>query len=63
VSITGHDLKNIFKMGRVSSTLLLGLIEDILDLAKFDAGTFSLTNAKFGVHELVQEIDYIFGNQ
>jgi signal transduction histidine kinase len=58
-----QDFDKFIKMGRVSAKLLLGLIEDILDLAKFDAGTFKLNNKSFKVHQLVEEIDYIFANQ
>lgn len=50
-------------IGKVSSTLLLNLIEDILDLAKFDANKFELNIGEFNLGEMLEEINYIFGFQ
>ena len=44
----------------ISSKLLLSLTEDILDMAKMEAGIFSLNEAVFMVGSLVTEIKYIF---
>ena len=52
-----------FRIGMVSSTILLSLVEDILDLAKLEVGTFSLNEEPFLVRKLLEEIDFIFGFQ
>ena len=41
----------------------MSLIEDILDLAKLEAGTFSLNEESFKIGKLIEDIDYIFGFQ
>ncbi|CAI2382787.1 unnamed protein product [Moneuplotes crassus] len=51
------------KIASISSTTLLSLVEDILDLAKIKSGTFSLNINSFRLRELMNEIDYIFGFQ
>ena len=49
-----------FKICKISTTSLLSLVEDILDLAKIEAGTFKLNKQPFDVHTLIEEIKYIF---
>jgi signal transduction histidine kinase len=39
--------KKFIKIGKISSKLLLNLTEDILDLAKIEAGKFSLNEEQF----------------
>ena len=56
-------LDKMIKIGNISSKLLLNLVEDILDLAKFNAGKFELNLSEFKVKEVLQEIDYIFAFQ
>ena len=41
----------------------MSLVEDILDLAKIEAGTFNLNEQLFPVKNLVQDIEYIFSFQ
>jgi len=55
--------ENFIKMGRNSSTLLLALIDDILDLSKMDAGTFKININEFEVSPLLHEVYSIFQNQ
>jgi len=55
--------KKYFKIGKVSSTLMLNLTEDILDLAKMQAKSFSLNNEAFSVRTLAEEIEYLFSFQ
>ena len=50
-------------MGKVSSKLLMNLVEDILDLEKFDAGTFTHIIEPFQLSELVEDIKFIFEAQ
>jgi len=50
-------------MGKNSSILLLALIEDILDLSKMEAGTFSIHNTEFSIPQLMDLISDIFGIQ
>ena len=52
-----------FKIWKISTTSLMWLVEDILDLAKIEAGTFRLVNEPFCVETLVNEIGYIFDFQ
>ena len=60
--ISSHfpQIWKFIKIGKVSSKLLLNLIEDILDLAKFNAKTLSLNIDEFRLKEIIQELDYIF---
>lgn len=67
---TNQDYKiiaeNIFKyvsIGRISSKILLSLVEDILDLAKFESGTFSIKESPFRLNELISEFNEIFSLQ
>ena len=51
------------KIGQISSKILLNLTEDILDLAKMQAGIFALAEGKFVLGELLDDIEFIFGLQ
>ena len=53
-------LKKFAKIGRNSSLMLLTLIEDILNLSKMEAGTFSVLKADFPIWELIEEIKDMF---
>ena len=53
-------IQKFIKMGKNSSILLLALIEDILDLSKMEAGTFSINNTLFLISDLIEEIHDIF---
>ena len=57
------DSASTFKIGQISSWLLLNLVEDILDMAKFTAKTFQLTIEQFKLETVLSEIEYIFGFQ
>ena len=50
-------------MGSNSSLLLHSLIEDILDLSKLEAGTFSTTISRFSVVDVIKEVTEIFEPQ
>ena len=50
----------LFKICKISTTSLLSLVEDILDLAKIEAGTFTLNEQPFDIRTLANEIKYIF---
>ena len=56
-------LYKFIKIGEVSSCLLMNLVDDILDLSKFDANTFQLNINQFKLGDLLKDIDYIFGFQ
>ena len=47
-------------IGQISSFLLLNLIEDILDMAKFKANMFKLIMSEFKLSSLLTEIDFLF---
>ena len=51
------------KIATVSTSTLQSLVEDILDLAKMEAGTFSLNIFPFKLQKLMDDISYIFGFQ
>ena len=52
--------EKFFKICKISTTSLMSLVEDILDLAKIEAGTFSLNEQQFKVRSLVEEVRYSF---
>jgi signal transduction histidine kinase len=56
-------ISKFLKIGNVSSKLLMHLVEDILDLGKFEAGTFSHNNSEFTISEIVEDLAFIFENQ
>ena len=56
-------LHKYLKIGEVSSCLLMNLVDDILDMSKFDAKTFQLNINEFKLSDLLKDIDYIFGFQ
>lgn len=51
------------KISKISSKLLLGLTEDILDLAKMEAGIFKLNENLFSISDLIEDIEYTFEMQ
>ena len=53
-------LDKMITIGRISLKLLLNLIEDILDLAKFDANRFELNIGEFKLRDVVNEVNSIF---
>mmetsp|Transcript_743 Transcript_743/g.616 ORF Transcript_743/g.616 Transcript_743/m.616 type:complete len:171 (+) Transcript_743:662-1174(+) len=56
-------LKHTLKISHNSSQVLLGLVEDILDLTKMEAGTFSLSFSNFKISELMFEMNDFFQDQ
>jgi signal transduction histidine kinase len=56
-------IEKFVKMGTNSSVLLLSLIENILDLSKIEAGTFELYKEKFGIRELIDDVEDMFKYQ
>ena len=58
-----QESKNTFKIGEVSSWLLLNLVEDILDMAKFNSNTFKLNIEPFLLESVLKDMEYIFGFQ
>ena len=63
IDIHSKNIQKFIKMGKNSSILLLALIEDILDLSKMEAGTFSIHNTEFSIPQLMDQISDIFGIQ
>lgn len=57
------QIMKFIKIGTTSSTLLLSLIEDILNLSKIEAGTFTIIMDSFNIGELMEEIYDIFSFQ
>ena len=55
--------ERFFKTWKVSTASLMSLIDDILDLAKIEAGTYKLNPKLFSIKTLIQDIDYIFNFQ
>jgi len=58
-----NRLNHTLKMSHNSSRILLGLVEDILDLTKMEAGTFSLNFTTFEVSQIVMEVNEFFQDQ
>ena len=56
-------INKFIKIGEVSSCLLMNLVDDILDMSKFNAKTFQLNINNFKLADLLKDIDYIFGFQ
>lgn len=54
------QIQKFLKIGHTSSILLLSLIEDILDLSKMEAGTFTINMGDFKPSELMDEVHEIF---
>ena len=57
------QLDKFIKIGEVSSCLLMNLVDDILDMSKFNAKTFQPNINPFRLGDLLKGIDYIFGFQ
>ena len=51
------------KVGKNSSLMLSLLVEDILDLSKFETGTFELSMAEFRLKDLMDEVGSLFVDQ
>lgn len=58
-----ESVEKFIKISRVSSMTLLNLTEDILDLAKMEAGIFKLNEQIFDIKSLVDDINYVFQMQ
>ena len=52
--------EKFYTICKISTASLMSLVEDILDLAKLEAGTFSLNEQPFMVRTLLQDIENIF---
>jgi len=63
VATHSNHIKRFIKMGNNSSVLLLALIDDILDLSKMEAGTFTINNSYFKIKGLIEEVYDIFNTQ
>ena len=63
IDIEFSEIKRFIKIGKNSSTMLLLLIEDILDLAKMEAGTFKFNMTEFRISDITNEIHDIFVDQ
>ena len=57
------SIKKYIKLGLCSSKQLLCLIEDILDLSKFESGIFSMSKVDFVPKSLVKDVTDIFDCQ
>lgn len=55
-----ESILKYLKIGTISSKMLMSLIEDILDLAKLEAGSFSINEAPFEIKKLVEDIEDMF---
>lgn len=55
-----NSCEKFLKMGNISSKILENLVEDVLDFAKIEVGTFRLNPQPFKISDLVDELSYIF---
>ena len=53
------DTRNLKRM-KISTTLMLSLISDIIDLAKLDSGNLDLVFTKFSLNNFLEEIKELF---
>mmetsp|Transcript_22607 Transcript_22607/g.22454 ORF Transcript_22607/g.22454 Transcript_22607/m.22454 type:complete len:113 (-) Transcript_22607:477-815(-) len=53
-------LHKFIKIGKSSSLMLLTLIEDVLNLAKMEAGTFAILKEDFKIWEVIDDVYDIF---
>ncbi|UJS25273.1 response regulator [Thiothrix winogradskyi] len=60
--LTAQQADYINKM-QASSKLLLGVIDDILDVAKIEAGKLALNPTAFRLSDVLQQISYLFEEQ
>ncbi len=58
-----REQSNYIQKIEISTTLLLGIINDILDLSKMREGKLKLHKQKFTIREVVQMIDDIFSSR
>lgn len=58
----GTKEKEYLSIIRSSSWSLLGIINDILDVSKIEAGKLKFEKVRTSVHELVQEVSMMFSN-
>ena len=52
-----------YKICKISTSSLMSLVDDILDLAKIESGKFSLNEQPFIINNLIEDIEFIFGFQ
>ncbi|OQX08716.1 MAG: hypothetical protein BWK73_24625 [Thiothrix lacustris] len=60
--LTAQQSDYLHKM-QSSSTLLLGIIDDILDVAKIEAGKLALNPIAFPLSNVLQQLNYLFAEQ
>ena len=58
-----QSTKTLLKLGKSSSLILSSLVEDVLDLSKLEAGTFSISYSNFKIGEVLNEIREFFYDQ
>ena len=56
-------MQRFISMGTNSSILMLSLVEDILDLSKFESDTFTVHKSTFPVDKLILEVQEMFQHQ
>jgi PAS domain S-box-containing protein len=58
-----RDQREYLEVVRDSADTLLGLIDDMLDFAKIEAGNIEISNTPFTLHTLVEDTVQAFGEQ
>ncbi|CAI2383227.1 unnamed protein product [Moneuplotes crassus] len=56
-------ISQFLRTGSTSSMLMMGLVEDILNLSKIDNGTFTTVHGHFHIPKLLEEVHSLFGVQ
>ena len=54
-----HDVKEAFTRIHTSGNLLLGIINDILDMSKIEAGKLEITPARYDVPDMINDTVYL----
>ncbi|CAI2385492.1 unnamed protein product [Moneuplotes crassus] len=63
IAMSIETFQKFIKIGKNSSLMLLTLIEDVLNLSKMEAGTFSIFKENFKIIDVIEEVYDIFRMQ
>jgi signal transduction histidine kinase len=58
LEIYSETVNKFIKIGKYSSTLLLSLVEDVLNLSKIESNIFTINMAKLNAKELFEMFEF-----
>lgn len=62
-NLSKDQKENFVEIININSMQLLSIINDIIDISKIESGQISLSNVKFNVNELLNEVETVFAAQ